>query len=127
MRITEFGFAGSGGARTKRTRSPAVEVFSNGRTPPGGYFNGPYGPDRIGIYGASPRYTSNMLRDVRYTGQIPTTAHDIRVDLVVTPERMIRCRRGRRARARIRWDELTDAKIASIPLLQRLATGPATG
>ncbi|MFJ9904343.1 dolichyl-phosphate beta-glucosyltransferase [Streptomyces sp. NPDC101152] len=39
---------------------------------PGGYFNGPYGPDRIGIYGASPRYTSNMLRDVRYTGQIPT-------------------------------------------------------
>ena len=39
---------------------------------PGGYYNGPYGPDRIGIYGASPRYTSNMLRDVRYTGQIPT-------------------------------------------------------
>lgn len=39
---------------------------------PGGYFNGPYGDDRIGIYGASPRYTSNMLRDVRYTGVIPT-------------------------------------------------------
>lgn len=39
---------------------------------PGGYFNGPYGPDRIGIYGASPRYTSNMLRDVRYTGIVPT-------------------------------------------------------
>ncbi|MGV9994270.1 glycosyltransferase [Streptomyces sp. NPDC003374] len=38
---------------------------------PGGYFNGPYGPDRIGIYGASPRYTSNMLRDVRYTGVVP--------------------------------------------------------
>lgn len=39
---------------------------------PGGYFNGPYGADRIGIYGASPRYTSNMLRDVRYTGVVPT-------------------------------------------------------
>jgi hypothetical protein len=39
---------------------------------PGGYFNGPYGPDRIGIYGASPRYTSNLLRDVRYTGIVPT-------------------------------------------------------
>ncbi|MET8247339.1 dolichyl-phosphate beta-glucosyltransferase [Streptomyces sp. NPDC005202] len=39
---------------------------------PGGYFNGPYGPDRIGIYGASPRYTSNLLRDVRYTGVVPT-------------------------------------------------------
>ncbi|MEU7054787.1 dolichyl-phosphate beta-glucosyltransferase [Streptomyces sp. NPDC046197] len=39
---------------------------------PGGYFNGPWGPDRIGIYGAAPRYTSDMLRDVRYTGVVPT-------------------------------------------------------
>jgi len=38
---------------------------------PGGYFNGPYGEDRIGIYGASPRYTSNLLRDVRYNGTAP--------------------------------------------------------
>ncbi|MGW3143978.1 dolichyl-phosphate beta-glucosyltransferase [Streptomyces sp. NPDC001177] len=38
---------------------------------PGGYFNGPYGGDRIGIYGASPRYTSDMLRDVRWTGVVP--------------------------------------------------------
>ncbi|WP_234386378.1 dolichyl-phosphate beta-glucosyltransferase [Streptomyces sp. ERV7] len=38
---------------------------------PGGYFNGPWGPDRIGIYGASPRWTSNLLRDVRYGGAIP--------------------------------------------------------
>jgi glycosyltransferase involved in cell wall biosynthesis len=38
---------------------------------PGGYFNGPYGKDRIGIYGAAPRYTSNLLRDVRYTGVPP--------------------------------------------------------
>ncbi|MFI2641404.1 dolichyl-phosphate beta-glucosyltransferase [Streptomyces sp. NPDC018610] len=38
---------------------------------PGGYFNGPYGPDRVGIYGAVPRPTSSMLRDVRYTGVVP--------------------------------------------------------
>ncbi|MFF1477000.1 dolichyl-phosphate beta-glucosyltransferase [Streptomyces sp. NPDC058301] len=38
---------------------------------PGGYFNGPWGPDRMGIYGASPRWTSNLLRDVRYGGAIP--------------------------------------------------------
>ncbi|MBT2507568.1 glycosyltransferase family 2 protein [Streptomyces sp. ISL-98] len=37
-----------------------------------GYFNGPWGPDRIGIYGASPRHTSNLLRDIRYGGRIPT-------------------------------------------------------
>lgn len=38
---------------------------------PGGYFNGPWGADRMGIYGAAPRHTSNLLRDVRYGGQIP--------------------------------------------------------
>ncbi|ANW19494.1 glycosyltransferase [Streptomyces clavuligerus] len=37
----------------------------------GGYFNGPWGPDRIGIYGATPRHTSNLLSDVRNTGQVP--------------------------------------------------------
>ncbi|MEU0600840.1 dolichyl-phosphate beta-glucosyltransferase [Streptomyces sp. NPDC006393] len=45
---------------------------------PGGYFNGPWGPDRIGIYGASPRYTSNLLRDVRYTGVVPTIGENWR-------------------------------------------------
>ncbi|MFF7970755.1 glycosyltransferase [Streptomyces sp. NPDC007905] len=38
---------------------------------PGGYFNGPWGEQRVGIYGAAPRFTSNMLRDVRYTGVVP--------------------------------------------------------
>ncbi|MEU7578625.1 dolichyl-phosphate beta-glucosyltransferase [Streptomyces sp. NPDC041068] len=38
---------------------------------PGGYFNGPWGPDRVGIYGPSPRNTSNLLRDVRTRGRVP--------------------------------------------------------
>ncbi|WP_324789870.1 dolichyl-phosphate beta-glucosyltransferase [Streptomyces sp. H51] len=45
---------------------------------PGGYFNGPYGDDRIGIYGAPPRYTSNMLREVRYTGVVPAIGENWR-------------------------------------------------
>jgi 5-formyltetrahydrofolate cyclo-ligase len=53
-------------------------------------------------------------------GRIPVTGHDVRLDLIVTPERVIRCHRGRRRPASIRWDELTGAKVASIPLLQRL-------
>ena len=58
---------------------------------------------------------------VRPAGTIPTTAHDIHVDVVVTPERVVECPRPRRYRApRVRWDELTDEKVASIPLLQRL-------
>ncbi|GGK04832.1 hypothetical protein GCM10011583_40700 [Streptomyces camponoticapitis] len=38
---------------------------------PDGYFNGPWGPERMGIYGAAPRYTSNLLRDIRYGARIP--------------------------------------------------------
>lgn len=38
---------------------------------PGGYFNGPWGPDRVGIYGPTPTNTSNLLGHVRSTGRIP--------------------------------------------------------
>jgi 5-formyltetrahydrofolate cyclo-ligase len=61
-------------------------------------------------------------------GRIPVTAHDFLVDLIVIPERLIRCRRrsGRRPRPGIRWDELTSDKIQSIPLLSRLRAGSAS-
>ncbi|MFE9170688.1 dolichyl-phosphate beta-glucosyltransferase [Streptomyces kebangsaanensis] len=45
---------------------------------PGGYFNGPYGPDRVGIYGASPRPTSNLLRNVSHSGAVPPIGEDWR-------------------------------------------------
>ncbi|MGY0059713.1 glycosyltransferase [Streptomyces sp. LZ34] len=38
---------------------------------PGGYFNGPDGPDRRGIYGPRYRYTSALLAEVRRTGRVP--------------------------------------------------------
>jgi 5-formyltetrahydrofolate cyclo-ligase len=58
---------------------------------------------------------------VRCRGEIPLTDHDVRLDLIVTNERVIRCPRpARRARPALRWDELTEEKIASIPLLRRL-------
>jgi 5-formyltetrahydrofolate cyclo-ligase len=54
-------------------------------------------------------------------GTIPTTEHDVALDLIVTPERVIEIpRRKRRSEAGIRWDELTEEKIAAIPLLARL-------
>jgi 5-formyltetrahydrofolate cyclo-ligase len=52
-------------------------------------------------------------------GTIPVTGHDVPLDFIVTPERVIDCRTGRSARpaAGIRWDDLTEEKIAAIPLL----------
>ena len=59
---------------------------------------------------------------VRPAGSIPVTGHGVPVDLVVTPERVVDCRPGRppRAAASVQWDELTEEKIAAIPLLGRL-------
>ena len=55
-------------------------------------------------------------------GAIPRTAHDVRVDLIVTPDRVIRVpRQGEWQAGRILWDELTDDKVAAIPLLSHLA------
>jgi 5-formyltetrahydrofolate cyclo-ligase len=66
---------------------------------------------------------------VRPAGAIPTAAHDAPVDLVVTPERVIDCRprRGPRPTDGIRWAELTDEKIAAIPLLAALHPRTSAG
>ena len=56
-------------------------------------------------------------------GRIPVTAHDFRLDLIVTPERVMDCPAHRsRSVPRIRWQELTEEKIAAIPFLERLRT-----
>ena len=58
-------------------------------------------------------------------GDIPVTDHDFRLDLIVTPERVIDCRAEDppdRPTPRIHWDQLTDEKMAAIPLLRRLAS-----
>ena len=59
-------------------------------------------------------------RQVVDDGRIPETGHDFRLDLIVTPERVIECPRTRSIRPGVRWDELTDDKIAAIPVLQAL-------
>jgi 5-formyltetrahydrofolate cyclo-ligase len=54
-------------------------------------------------------------------GSIPRTDHDVQVDLIVTPDRVLQVdRAGMRPPGRVRWEELTDAKIAAIPILGRL-------
>jgi 5-formyltetrahydrofolate cyclo-ligase len=54
-------------------------------------------------------------------GALPTTAHDMHVDLIATPTQILECPRGRgRPRARLRWEELTEDKIRAVPILARL-------
>jgi 5-formyltetrahydrofolate cyclo-ligase len=57
-------------------------------------------------------------------GRIPLTPHDVKLDLIVTPERVIRCRSGRRRTTSIRWDELTEEKITAIPVLAEYKRQP---
>ena len=51
--------------------------------------------------------------------ELPETAHDFRVDVIVTPEGAERPGRGRRPSG-IRWEDLDEDKIAEIPILSRL-------
>jgi 5-formyltetrahydrofolate cyclo-ligase len=62
-------------------------------------------------------------------GRIPETGHDFRLDLIVTPTQVIHCPRprGRRRIPGIRWEELTENKIATIPLLRRLRASASAG
>jgi 5-formyltetrahydrofolate cyclo-ligase len=53
-------------------------------------------------------------------GTIPVTDHDVPVDYIVTPERVIDCRGAQRPTAGICWPDLTEEKIAAIPLLSAL-------
>ena len=52
-------------------------------------------------------------------GLIPMVGHDVGLDLIVTPQRVIDCRRRRRPLG-VDWDVLTEEKIAAIPILQAL-------
>jgi 5-formyltetrahydrofolate cyclo-ligase len=51
---------------------------------------------------------------------LPETGHDFRVDIIVTPESVIRTQ-ARRRPAGIIWDDLDRDKIDAIPVLKRLA------
>src|SRR6516165_9634528 len=77
------------------------------------------GPDTVCV-------TTVHELQVCLAGTIPLTGHDVPVDFIVTPERVIDCRPRHRPRtaARICWDDLTEEKIAAIPLLAAQRTRP---
>ncbi|MFD7368881.1 5-formyltetrahydrofolate cyclo-ligase [Nocardiopsis alba] len=50
---------------------------------------------------------------------IPEAEHDVSVDLIVTPDEAISCTPRRRPSG-ISWEDLSEQKIAAIPILQEL-------
>jgi 5-formyltetrahydrofolate cyclo-ligase len=68
----------------------------------------------------TPVVTTVHEQQIVAPGEIPVTGHDVRLDLLVTPGRVVTCTRAPRRPGRIDWDELTEEKIAAIPLLGRL-------
>jgi 5-formyltetrahydrofolate cyclo-ligase len=63
-------------------------------------------------------------RQVLPAGSVPATEHDLHVDVVVTAESVLRCPRPDTwSLPALRWDELTDDKVAAIPLLTQMRDG----
>lgn len=52
-------------------------------------------------------------------GRIPQDPWDVPIDIIATPERIIRCRRGQRPKGII-WEKLSEEKIKEIPILKDL-------
>ena len=73
------------------------------------------GPDTVTV-------TTVHEIQVQPAGAIPLTGHDVPVDFIVTPDRVIDCRPRRppRPASGLVWADLTDEKIAAIPLLTAL-------
>ena len=65
--------------------------------------------------------TVHELQIVR--SAIPMTAHDVPLDLILTPDRVIRTRRPYRKPRGVRWSELSDEQLRAMPVLRSLAAG----
>lgn len=63
--------------------------------------------------------TVHPLQVVR--APIPMLAHDIPLDLIATPDKLIACARRHKRPEDILWSALPEEKIAEIPVLARLA------
>lgn len=69
-----------------------------------------------GLVGTQTTIVTTVHRLQIIDEQLPETAHDFRVDAVITPDAIIACAGGRRPDG-VLWDHLSDDKIAAIPVL----------
>jgi 5-formyltetrahydrofolate cyclo-ligase len=59
-------------------------------------------------------------------GSLPETEHDFSVDLIITPDQVIKCPPSRRPSGLV-WEHLGEEKIAAIPALAARASRPRDG
>ncbi len=79
----------------------------------------------LGLVGPRTTVTTTVhpLQIVR--ARIPMLAHDIPLDVIVTPDESVLCPRRHRRPRGIIWTALPTEKITEIPVLARLARGRA--
>lgn len=69
-----------------------------------------------GLIGPNTTITTTVHQLQVVDDELPEADHDFRVDLIVTPDEVITCGPQRRPSG-LTWSNLTDAKIAAIPVL----------
>ncbi|RLF21769.1 MAG: 5-formyltetrahydrofolate cyclo-ligase [Thermoprotei archaeon] len=104
----------------KVTGSVAVTVEGARLGKGGGYSDLEYAILReMGVV-SDETFILTTVHDVQIVNHIPMTRHDVPVDVIFTPTRVIETRGVFPKPRGIYWDELDDEKIASIPILRKL-------
>jgi 5-formyltetrahydrofolate cyclo-ligase len=67
--------------------------------------------------------TATTVHERQVVDDAPTGAHDVPMDLVVTPARTVRSGGGERPDG-IEWDTLSEDRLAELPALARLRDPP---
>lgn len=62
--------------------------------------------------------TATTVHELQVLDDLPATPHDVPIDLIVTPDRIVRDER-REKPSGIRWGELSEDRIDEIPVLRR--------
>src|SRR5207237_118728 len=67
---------------------------------------------------------ASSVHETQIVDELPFEPFDVPLDLVVTPERVLRTNTRQPKPERIYWELLSEEKIAAIPLLQELRGQP---